>query len=189
MKITSSIIRHATARNRVVTDLGPVTLLWNDGSSLCTGILLPESPVHRALPPVPLRPLPELLFPLERAVRDCARGLWRPADLSLLFRDGVSDFQWRVLMADYSIPSGKAATYGMVAEQAGYPGAARAAGGSLAGNPWPLVIPCHRVIRSDRRPGGFQSGTSSKLKLLALEGVVPGADGRIPSGYLYEFSR
>ncbi|HHX40651.1 MAG TPA: methylated-DNA--[protein]-cysteine S-methyltransferase, partial [Armatimonadetes bacterium] len=58
------------------------------------------------------------------------------------------------------------------AAQAGYPGAARAAGSALARNPVPLLIPCHRVVRADGGLGGYLAGLSWKRRLLALEGVL-----------------
>ncbi len=183
MKRNNPTIKHSTARQQILTNLGPVTLLWNEENSFCTGIILPENRVHQTLPLLPLKALPENLSPLKSAVTACARGQWKPFDLTLLDRQGISDFHWKILMTDFRIPPGTVSTYGMVAQNAGYPKAARAAGGALAGNPWPLVIPCHRVIRSDRRPGGFQSGASTKLELLLLEGVVPDEDGRIPSRF------
>jgi len=54
----------------------------------------------------------------------------------------------------------------------GTPGAGRAVGNALARNPFPLVIPCHRAVRSDGALGGYQGGVQMKRKLLALEGVA-----------------
>ena len=83
----------------------------------------------------------------------------------------LSPFRQSVLEACRQIPYGKTASYGDVARAAGAPGAARAVGGTMANNPLPLVIPCHRVLCSDGSIGGFSSpdGVKQKMRLLLLE--------------------
>jgi methylated-DNA-[protein]-cysteine S-methyltransferase len=83
-----------------------------------------------------------------------------------------SAFQRRVLLAEYTVPRGKVTTYGLLAEHLGQPRAARAVGTALARNPFPIVIPCHRAIRSDGTLGGFQGGVEMKRALLEMEGVA-----------------
>jgi len=80
-------------------------------------------------------------------------------------------FFQRVWIACFSIPHGEVRTYGWVAKKAGSPNAARAAGQALAKNPFAPVIPCHRVIRSDGRLGGYsgKGGISAKKLLLKKE--------------------
>jgi methylated-DNA-[protein]-cysteine S-methyltransferase len=75
-----------------------------------------------------------------------------------------------------SIPAGRTMTYGEVANRLGDVGLARAVGQALGHNPWPLIVPCHRVVAADGRPGGFSGGegTPTKLRLLSIEGVLPG---------------
>lgn len=85
--------------------------------------------------------------------------------------DLCSAFQRTVLLADHTIPRGRVSTYGLLAGRVGNPKAARAVGTALATNPFPLVIPCHRVIRSDGSLGGFQGGLRMKRSLLAMEGI------------------
>lgn len=81
-------------------------------------------------------------------------------------------FQARVLEAERAIPRGWVSTYGRLASRIGHPGAARAVGGALAGNPFPLLIPCHRAVRSTGELGGFQGGLELKRALLEMEGVL-----------------
>jgi methylated-DNA-[protein]-cysteine S-methyltransferase len=71
------------------------------------------------------------------------------------------------------IPMGKVTTYGAIAKAIGLPGAARAVGQVLGANPNPIVVPCHRVVRSDGVLGGYSGGEGprTKAKLLAHEGV------------------
>jgi methylated-DNA-[protein]-cysteine S-methyltransferase len=93
--------------------------------------------------------------------------------------EGVGGFKRRVLLADFDIPRGHVMTYGGLAAKVGVTGGGRAAGSVMAGNPFPLVIPCHRVIRSDGSLGGFGGGLPMKKALLAMEGVVFDRNDRV----------
>jgi methylated-DNA-[protein]-cysteine S-methyltransferase len=89
-----------------------------------------------------------------------------PVDLSL-----VSEFDRRVLAVVSKIPPGGVLTYADVARRIGSPTAARAVGNAVGRNPVPIVVPCHRVIRSDGTLGGYSGGgVGYKRRLLALEG-------------------
>ena len=85
--------------------------------------------------------------------------------------EGVGGFERRVLLADFDIPRGRVMSYGGLAAKVGVPGGARAVGNVMAGNPFPLVIPCHRVLRSDGSLGGFGGGLPMKKALLEMEGI------------------
>jgi len=97
----------------------------------------------------------------------------------LLNLDRCRPFQRQVLLAEYGIPRGRVSTYGRIARHLGVPGSARAVGNALARNPFPLVIPCHRALRSDGDPGGFQGGQEMKVRLLAMEGARFRPNGKI----------
>ncbi len=117
---------------------------------------------------------PRLLPALVRNITDYFAG--KPARFTVkLDLEGVSEFRRRVLKACGKIPRGKTATYADLARVAGSPGATRAAGSTMANNPLPLVVPCHRVIRSDGSLGKFSSigGQGLKRRLLQLEGALP----------------
>jgi methylated-DNA-[protein]-cysteine S-methyltransferase len=86
------------------------------------------------------------------------------------YRSGTV-FQKRVWEALLKIPYGQTRTYGQIAQDIGAPGASRAVGGANGSNRIPIVIPCHRVIKSDGSLGGYSSGTEIKRRLLELEGV------------------
>ena len=88
-------------------------------------------------------------------------------------------FQRRVLLAEYGIPRGLVSSYGLIARHIGVPGAARAVGSALANNPFPIVIPCHRAVRSDGHLGGYQGGLAMKRSLLKMEGIEVDAIGRV----------
>lgn len=85
--------------------------------------------------------------------------------------DGIGEFGKAILSACRTIGYGKTSTYGELAEMAGCPGAARAVGTALANNPVPLIVPCHRVLRSDGGLGGYsgEGGIHTKQRLLVLE--------------------
>jgi methylated-DNA-[protein]-cysteine S-methyltransferase len=85
--------------------------------------------------------------------------------------DGLTSFDRKVLQTCRRIPSGEITTYGDLAVRVGHPGAARAVGSALARNPIPLIIPCHRVLRTDGSLGGFSApgGLTTKQKLLRHE--------------------
>ena len=82
-----------------------------------------------------------------------------------------SEFQQRVLKVVRRIRYGKTMSYGVLAEKAGYPRAARAVGTVMSSNRFPIVVPCHRVVASGGKTGGYTSpqGVGLKLRLLALE--------------------
>jgi methylated-DNA-[protein]-cysteine S-methyltransferase len=88
-------------------------------------------------------------------------------DLSL-----VHGFTRKVLDQTSRIPFGKVSTYREVATRAGSPRAVRAAGNALGSNPIPIVVPCHRVVRTGGGLGGYTGGLDRKVKLLELEGVA-----------------
>jgi methylated-DNA-[protein]-cysteine S-methyltransferase len=82
-----------------------------------------------------------------------------------------TDFQRRVWAITRAIPRGQRRTYGEIAREAGSPGAARAVGQSMARNPWPVIVPCHRVVGHDGRLTGFGGGLDMKEQMLAMEGA------------------
>ncbi len=108
---------------------------------------------------------------LVRRLQSYARG--RPED----FRDlrielpECTPFQRRVLDCCRQVGYGQTVTYGQLAAGAGSPGAARAVGNCMAANRLPLVVPCHRVVLADGRPGSYSApgGTRMKQRLLAME--------------------
>ncbi len=85
---------------------------------------------------------------------------------------GMTDFQISVLNATSKIPVGQVRTYKEIAVEIGHPGACRAVGTALRKNPFPITIPCHRVIKSSGEPGKYSGKSGArKIKLLRMEGV------------------
>jgi len=82
----------------------------------------------------------------------------------------LTEFQWKVLRATMKIPLGQTRSYKWVAQKIGKPKAVRAVGQALRRNPYPLIIPCHRVIRDNGTLAGYAGGSSKrKVQLLTME--------------------
>jgi len=107
----------------------------------------------------------------DRLIAELYKGKKRKATLSLMDMEKLTPFQGQVLKQACRIPRGKVSTYSGLAEKVGKPGAARAVGTVMANNPFPIMIPCHRVIRADGTLGGFGGGLKMKKKMLTSEGV------------------
>jgi methylated-DNA-[protein]-cysteine S-methyltransferase len=91
--------------------------------------------------------------------------------LEIVRMDLCSEFQQEVLRAEHGIPRGSVSTYQRIARHVGRPRGARAVGNALATNPFSLIIPCHRAIRTDLTIGGYQGGKRMKQTLLQMEGI------------------
>ena len=101
-------------------------------------------------------------------------------DLSVLTLDmeSVPAFHQRVYALARHIPPGETWTYGDLARRLGGLGLARAVGQALGHNPFAIIVPCHRVVAANGKPGGFSAhgGTDLKFRLLVLEGMKPAVD-------------
>lgn len=88
---------------------------------------------------------------------------------------GMTPFRVAVSRTLRRVPRGRTVTYAELAARAGFPGAARGVGGAMAANPFPLLVPCHRVLPASGGLGGFSApgGVATKRRLLALEHGVP----------------
>lgn len=85
---------------------------------------------------------------------------------------GLTPFQQEAISKLQQIPRGQVRTYGWMAASIGHKGASRAIGTAMALNPYPLLLPCYRVIRADGSPGHYSGGPPGfKTRLLKLEGV------------------
>jgi O-6-methylguanine DNA methyltransferase len=146
----------------VQSDIGPMVVAYGDA-----GV--------RALRPA-TEPGDRDIEPLEG---DLARRIERrlAGDRARLEVDlsGLTEFQREVLRITSDIPRGQVRTYAWIALRVGRPRAVRAVGSALARNPVPLIIPCHRVVRSDGRIGEYGcGGPSAKTAILTAEGVDVG---------------
>ncbi len=169
------------------TKLGPCGLVWSqrglvrlvlpEGSRAAT-----EARVRAQEGDIQERPPPPWVRAAMRAVaRELGGGASAPVEAPLdLAR--TSSFAQSVYDALRGVQRGATITYGALAEAAGASGAARAVGRAMAHNPLPIIIPCHRVVGANGRPGGFSArgGVVTKARLLALEGVALALPDALP---------
>jgi methylated-DNA-[protein]-cysteine S-methyltransferase len=126
-----------------------------------------------------------LITELGERIKGFLQGKAIGFELDIIALERCSEFQRRVLLAEYAIPRGWVSTYGRIARHLGVPGGARAAGRALATNPFAIIIPCHRAILSNGRVGGFQGGQRMKRALLELEGVEFSQTGKVLTNRIY----
>ena len=113
----------------------------------------------------------KLTAALARTVQQAAAGkLSRPGRVDFA---GLTAFQQKVLEILQTIPRGEVRTYAWLAREAGRPGAARAVGNVMAGNPVPWILPCHRVVPMQGGVGNYAFGSEMKRDLLRREGARP----------------
>ncbi len=181
-----------TGRVDVASEFGPVVLLWNRDSEgpLVRRILMskPDKPADvvadSLFPHAVFSRCSETDFVAERLL-EVIGGQGRPFPVDLLDLSSCTSFQLSVLLEDSKIVSGSVSSYGRLAKAISRPQGARAVGNALAWNPFPFLIPCHRVVSADGSIGGFQGGVSMKQMLLEREGVSFSKSGRIISPNWY----
>ncbi len=115
---------------------------------------------------------PAALDEVRRELEEYFEGRRREFGLKLDWRLSNPGFRRKVLRATARVPYGETTTYGEMALAAGSPDAYRAAGTALGHNPIPLVVPCHRVLRSGGVLGNYGGGPEMKAFLLRLEGAI-----------------
>lgn len=151
---------------------------------MITRIFLPES--GKKIKYVIKKVFPDAVFGSVPIINKICKKLenflkGKPIEFSLNNIDltQLYDFQENVLLIERQIPYRWVSTYGRLAKKIGVPRAGRAVGQALARNPFPLVIPCHRTIRSNGSLGGFRGGLKLKRKLLKLEGIQFNRKGKV----------
>lgn len=166
------------SRLRVPTTWGVIEVLAREGRVIACTL-----PVRLRMPGVALQcngpdqvsatgPELRVLRKAARFVRAVLSG--RTATCPPLCDEGGGPFVRRARAALRRVPPGATCTYADLASRAGSPRAARAAGSACATNPLPLFIPCHRVLASGGRLGGFSGGLAWKKILLEREGAAFG---------------
>ena len=172
--------------SKVLTSFGTVLILWTtiDDFPKIVRILLPkpglslEKQVSKLYPHLQSSSCPEI-DETARKINGFLEGEEIEFSLNRVDFSLCSEFQQRVLRAEHQIPRGRISTYGLIAEYLRKSRGARAVGNALAANPFPIIIPCHRAVRSDRHLGGFQGGIAMKRALLENEGIVFDGEGRV----------
>lgn len=166
----------------VDTAIGHAGIAWNEAGLVACH--LPERDADnsrrsflRRFPDAVEAPIPAHLQPTAAGIQALMRGekpnlSGAPLDLSR-----TPEFHARVYEIARAIPPGETLTYGEIAEKLGDKLLARDVGQALGKNPWPIVVPCHRVTAAGGKPGGFSArgGVNTKLKLLSIEGAKAAA--------------
>jgi methylated-DNA-[protein]-cysteine S-methyltransferase len=160
------------------TAIGTCGIVW--GEQGLKGVHLPDADPARtrvsverrfpgAVPAEPPTEVQQAITGITALLRGEKRDL---RDIESDF-DGVPAFNRRVYELARTIPPGATMTYGDMARRLASPGTARAVGQALGHNPWPIVVPCHRVLAADGGMGGFSApgGVATKRRMLQIEGV------------------
>jgi methylated-DNA-[protein]-cysteine S-methyltransferase len=151
-----------------ITALGQCAISWNE--SELVGFELPDATAR----PGDAGEIPAWMSALVERVRAHLSGEFQDFSQEHYAFHLVPKFARDVYLATLAVKPGRTATYGELAAAIGQPPAAsRAVGAALGANPWPLLIPCHRIVSASGRMTGFSGpgGVSTKVKLLALEGA------------------
>lgn len=171
------------------TAFGRCAIAWHDAG--LTAVRLPDEDRHllaslarQAPTATPWPDADALPGWVADAVRDIRRLLaGEPQDLKHVPIDlrATGVFERRVYAAAQALPPGHTCTYGELALALGDPAAMRAVGHALGNNPWPLVVPCHRVTAAGGKLGGFSApgGNETKRQLLVLESGMVRRDGEL----------
>ncbi|MDD1715722.1 MAG: methylated-DNA--[protein]-cysteine S-methyltransferase [Methanolinea sp.] len=181
--------------NRTVitpTPFGSIALVWSriDDSPRIAHVLLstpgfPAEDCVRILYPDSGESSCEEIDAVGREIRAFLGGEDITFPLAVMDMSRCTPFQGIVLCAEHRIPRGRISTYRLIACHLGRESGSRAVGNALARNPFPILIPCHRAIRSDRSPGGFQGGLEMKRRLLEMEGIEFDEGGRVENSHFF----
>lgn len=161
------------------TAFGPCAVAW--GEAGLTGVWLPSATadgtrrqvLSRHPQAAELAPPPEVAAAVDGITRLLAGDDVDLRDVVLDLRD-TPEFARKVYEIARSLPRGVTMTYGEMAARAGEPGGAQAVGQVMGRNPFPIVVPCHRIVAAGGGNGGFSApgGVDTKLRLLAIEGAT-----------------
>jgi len=163
------------------TAIGPCGIAWGEHGII--GVQLPErdpaktrARLMRRYPPAREAEPPAAIARTIADIVALTGGEARRFDDAVLDMADVPDFNRRVYAAARTIPPGETRTYGEIATALGDRLLARDVGQALGRNPFPIIVPCHRVTAAGGKTGGFSApgGVATKLKLLAIEGAQPG---------------
>jgi methylated-DNA-[protein]-cysteine S-methyltransferase len=163
------------------TDIGRCAIAWREGGIV--GVQFPEGSddksrarLHRRFPDLLETAPPPEIEAIIGQVRALLAGEHVDLSAAPLDMSTVQPFERRVYAIARMIPPGQAMTYGEIAERLGDKLLARDVGQAMGKNPFPIIMPCHRVLAAGGKLGGFSApgGTNTKQKLLSIEGYAPG---------------
>jgi len=172
----------------VATPLGEAFVAWNGRGVSWVGLAGDPAAFEAGVTAHTGRPISRAAHLPERLGRAFGRRLRgdRRARIDLDLR-GSTSFEAAVWRKALEIPRGEVRPYGWIAAEIGHGKAVRAVGTALAHNPVPLVVPCHRVVRSDGTIGNYSmGGADNKRRILAAEGLdVPALEAEAGEGIRY----
>lgn len=153
------------------TALGACGLSW--GELGITGVALPPARASASTSSPELRGVPDSIREAIAGIVALLAGERRDLRSIALDERAVDEFRRRVYAATREVGAGETASYGEIASALGAPQEARAVGAALARNPFPIVVPCHRVLASSGALHGFSApgGLRTKRRLLEIEGA------------------
>ncbi len=174
------------------TRFGPVAIIWSLHGSrpMISRILLskpglPATQIVKTMPCDQINSSSAEIDTIADQIEAFLAGQDIRFSLDITRLDLCPTFQRKTLRAEHGIPRGYVSTYRRIAIHLGNPRGARPVGNALAGNPFPIIIPCHRAIRSDGTLGGFQGGIEMKRALLEMEGVTFDIKGNVVSEMIF----
>jgi methylated-DNA-[protein]-cysteine S-methyltransferase len=170
------------------TPIGECGLAWQGGA--LTHVLLPAADAaatrsllrHLSHAEPAFEPMwPTFVQDAVAAMQSLLRGEAASLAAVPLAWHRVGEFEREVYELARRLAPGETSTYGDLARTLGDPGAARAVGAALGRNPWPLVVPCHRVLATGGKLGGFSApgGVATKARLLAIEAPLARREGQL----------
>lgn len=168
------------------TQVGDCAIVWRVGDGAVVGSTLPQGGTEQvrravrrwypgAVEAEATAGVAEAVERVRRLLDHGAETDAAPAAEITLDMGAVPEFDRRVYEVVRSIPPGETLTYGEVAARLGAPGSAQAVGQALGRNPFPPIVPCHRVLAAGGGIGGFSArgGARTKLRMLVKEGAIP----------------
>jgi methylated-DNA-[protein]-cysteine S-methyltransferase len=173
--------------------IGEIGIVWDDKTKILKQVVLPDINTKKqnygkiAFTGVVTETSPsEKIFQVMSDIKDVVLGKEVHFDIDRFDFSDLTDFQKAVLTKQSEIPYGKVTSYKKLAQLIGKPKSARPVANVLSNNLFPLVIPCHRTVRSDWTVGGYAGSTDAQIKefLLEKEGIVI-KDGIISKKFRY----
>ncbi len=156
--------------------IGEIAIVWDSSNEIIKQIVLPDVDTKKHnygdihFHGVVYEEHPnDYIYSVMSDVKSIVLGKDVKFDPEQLDLSDLTDFQRSVLLKQWEIPHGKVTTYKKLAQLVGREKSARPVANVLANNPFPLIIPCHRTLRSDWTVGGYNGTTDGKFKRIILE--------------------
>ena len=171
----------------IITVFGRITIVWTTlPETIVLRVLLPNyQDKLRSEYPQAIQSSSERIDDLAEDIASFLEGEDVGFNLDMVDLSLCSQFQRRVIDAEHGVPRGWVTTYGRIADHLKRPHSSRAVGRALATNPFPIVIPCHRAIKSNGALGGYQGGVKMKKQLLEMEGIEFYSSKRVMMNKVY----